>query len=240
MKTQQEGANDNNTVIYFVRHADVHNPQDVLYGRLPRFGLSQLGWTQAQVTASVLAETSVSAFYSSPQLRARQTAEVIRAAHPGVPLHISKLLAEVLTGWQGRLHVQLEEIGFNFYDNPVNLGDENLADVWKRINRFVARTRRLNRGTAVVAVTHGDICHLARGGFRGLPIDISSIRLPHPYPGKGSLTRLTFSADLSATYPISVEYFDPNGHDARWSGSYDHRLASGWVQMELVGAAKRT
>ncbi len=54
-----------NTIIYMVRHTDVHNPGDILYGRLPRFGLGELGWKQAEVTASVLAETAVGAFYSS-------------------------------------------------------------------------------------------------------------------------------------------------------------------------------
>ena len=28
------------TTILFVRHADVHNPEDIVYGRLPRFGLT--------------------------------------------------------------------------------------------------------------------------------------------------------------------------------------------------------
>ena len=217
------------TTIILVRHTDVANPSEILYGRLPRFGLSDLGWQQAEVTASVLAEEPVGIFYSSPQLRARQTVGVLRAAHPDAPLHISRLLAEVLTGWQGRPHAQLEEIGFNFYERPLHPGDERLHDVWARIERFVGRTRRRHAGSTVVAVTHGDICHLGRAGYRGLPIEIGSIRLPHPYPGKGSLTRLTFSDDLTATYPLSVEYYDPNGDDPAWS--------RGWATMEMVGEA---
>jgi broad specificity phosphatase PhoE len=217
------------TTIIFVRHTDVENPSDILYGRLPRYGLSKLGWQQAQVTASVLAEEAVAAFYCSPQLRARQTAGVLRRAHPDAPLHISRLLAEVATGWQGRPHAELEEIGFNFYDNPKHPDDENLAALWGRIERFVRRTRRKEAGTCVVAVTHGDLCHLARAGYRGLPIEISSIRLPHPYPGKGSLTRLTFGDDLTEAYPTSVAYYDPNGDDPA--------LNRGWVEMEIVHSA---
>jgi probable phosphoglycerate mutase len=216
------------TTIYFVRHTDVLNPGDILYGRLPRFGLSDLGWRQAQVTASVLAPEPVQAFYSSPQLRARQTTGVLREAHPDAPLHISRLLAEVVTGWQGRPHAHLEEIAFNFYENRVHPLDESLDDVWMRTRRFATAVRRRYAGQIAVAVTHGDICHLARAGFRGLPIEIASIRLPHPYPGKGSLTRLTFDG-ARETYPMSVEYYDPNGDDQTWS--------RGWVNMEMVGAA---
>jgi broad specificity phosphatase PhoE len=217
------------TTIILVRHTDVQNPHDILYGRLPRYGLSDLGWKQAEVTASVLAEEPVETFYSSPQLRARQTARVLRSAHPDASLHISRLLAEVVTGWQGRPHAELEEIGFNFYDNPLNPTDESLEELWARIQRFVNRARRKHSGSTVVAVTHGDICHLARAGYRGFPIEIGSIRLPHPYPGKGSLTRLTFLGDMAAAYPVSVEYYDPNGDDPTWS--------RGWVEMELKGEA---
>ena len=91
------------------------------------------------------------------------------------------------------------------------------------------RTRRQHPGVQTVAVTHGDVCHLARGGYRGLPIVISSIRVPHPYPGKGSLTRFTFSDDLTATYPLSIEYYDPNGGDPAWN--------KGWIKMDKVGDA---
>lgn len=216
------------STIIFVRHADVHNPGDILYGRLPRFGLSDLGLKQAQVTAGVLAGVPVSAFYTSPMLRARQTTQVIAEKHPGVPIYKTRLLNEVMTGWQGRPHAALEEIGFNFYDNPLHPGDERLDNIWGRIQRFVLRMRRHYAGGIVVAVTHGDVFALARAGFRGLPIEISSIRLPHPYPGKGGLLRLTFG-DLDDTHPFNMEYYDPNSDDQQWS--------SGWVELERTERA---
>jgi broad specificity phosphatase PhoE len=181
------------------------------------------------VTAGVLSEEPVGVFYSSPQLRARQTVAIVRSAHPNVPLHISVLLSEVLTGWQGRPHAALAEIDFNLYDNLLNPEDESLQDLWARIQRFVGLVRRRHEGEQVVTVTHGDICHLARAGYRGLPIEIASIRRPHPYPGHGSLTRITFPDDPGTTYPISVEYYDPNGTDPAWS--------RGWVRLEMARAA---
>ena len=48
------------------RHADVYNPRDVVYGRLPRFGLSKLGWGQAKRPAQFLAPIPVAALYSTP------------------------------------------------------------------------------------------------------------------------------------------------------------------------------
>ena len=218
------------TTVIFVRHADVYNPGDVLYGRLPRFGLSELGRKQASVTADVLAPMPVTAFYTSPMLRARQTTQIIAGKHPGVPVCKTQLLTEVLTGWQGRPHDDLDEIGFNFYDNPLRPEDERLPDVWQRIQRFVQRMRHKYMDGTIIAVTHGDLVALARAGYLGLPIEIGSIRLPHPYPGKGGLLRLEFGCD-EETYPASVEYYDPNGEDPRWS--------TGWVRLRPDYLANR-
>jgi broad specificity phosphatase PhoE len=215
-----------------VRHAQVHNPDDILYGRLPRFRLSDTGRQQAEVTAGILGNEPVVAIYTSPQLRARQTAAAIAGRHSGVAVRRSHLLAEVLTGWQGRRHSELEEINFDFYANPLNHEDEAIADLWHRITRFLRIVRRRHAGASVIAVTHGDIASLARGGLRGLPIEVSSIRRPHPYPGHGSITRLTFGPDLRDTYPVSVDYFDPNGDDLMWS--------RGWVRMEMLGVAAKS
>ncbi len=215
------------TTIIFSRHTDVHNPNDVLYGRLPRFRLSDLGRVQADRTAHVLAEGPIDIFYSSPQLRARQTALILAALHPNAPVRVSKLLAEVFTSWQGKPHSELESIRFDFYAHPLKPEDERIEQIWGRISRFVRGVRSRHGGQTVVAVSHGDLCILVRSGFLGLPIEIGSMRLPQSYPGKGSLTRLTFNSELKETYPISVEYYDPNGADRRWS--------KGWVKLPPEG-----
>jgi probable phosphoglycerate mutase len=220
------------TTLYIVRHTDVHNPDDLFYGRLPRFGLSELGRQQAARTAEVLAGVPVDAFYSSPMLRARQTARFLAARHGDMPVHISRLLIEVYTSWQGRAHVELEPLHFDFYSNPLSETDEKLHEIWDRINRFVRRVRRRHSGQTVVGVTHGDVVFLSKSGFRGMPIAIESIRRRDFYPGKGSLTRLTFGPDLSQPFPASVEYYDPNSDDPQWN--------QGWVTLEPVSAeAKR-
>src|SRR5262249_56679907 len=74
------------TTLYFVRHTEVHNPRDLFYGRLPRFRISARGREQAERVADYLADEPIVAVYTSPLLRARQTAQVIAARHPGVPL----------------------------------------------------------------------------------------------------------------------------------------------------------
>ena len=210
------------TTLLFIRHTDVYNPDDILYGRLPRFHLSDLGLRQAEVTAEVLAEEPITTFYTSPQLRARQTTELLAKPHPEAKVRVSKLLSEVLTSWQGRPHAHLEEHDFNFYGNRLHPSDETLEAVWERTQRFVRLVRKRHAGETIVAVSHGDTLMLVRAGYLRLPIEIGSIRRPNLYAGKGSITRLTFPPDLRKTYPSRVDYYDPNSDDGPWSHGWIH------------------
>lgn len=70
------------TIVHLVRHAEVHNPDRLLYGRLSGFGLSEAGWGMATATARRLASSpgrQVQVVVSSPLQRAQQTASVIAA-----------------------------------------------------------------------------------------------------------------------------------------------------------------
>jgi broad specificity phosphatase PhoE len=68
--------------IHLVRHGEVSNPQGVLYGRLPGYGLSDLGHRMAQAAAADLVARGrpVSAIVVSPLQRTRESAAPIAAA----------------------------------------------------------------------------------------------------------------------------------------------------------------
>ena len=65
------------TDILFIRHAEVMNPDNVFYARLARFKLSEQGLKDAEAAAAALAEEPLAAIYTSPMLRAKQTARII-------------------------------------------------------------------------------------------------------------------------------------------------------------------
>ena len=67
------------TKISLIRHGLVHNPAEVYYGRLPGFGLAELGRAQAAAAGDYLAGAGIVAVYHSPMLRAFQTAEIVRS-----------------------------------------------------------------------------------------------------------------------------------------------------------------
>ena len=69
------------TVVHVLRHGEVHNPGRLLYGRLPGFGLSEVGARQAELVAAHLAEHEVTHVVASPLQRAQETAGPVAARH---------------------------------------------------------------------------------------------------------------------------------------------------------------
>jgi len=90
-------------VVHLVRHGHVHNPEGVLYGRLPEYRLSAAGERMAAATARSLAESGrdIARVISSPLLRAQQTAGAIGAAL-GLPVETDDRLVEAGNLWEGK------------------------------------------------------------------------------------------------------------------------------------------
>jgi len=65
--------------VHLLRHGEVHNPQGVLYGRLPGYRLSAAGEEMAKVAAGWFAGRDITGLYSSPLERARQTVAPLEA-----------------------------------------------------------------------------------------------------------------------------------------------------------------
>lgn len=62
------------TTVHLLRHGEVHNPDKILYGRLPGFVLSDLGNQMAQQVAQSFEGRDIAAVTASPLERAQQTA----------------------------------------------------------------------------------------------------------------------------------------------------------------------
>ncbi len=60
--------------IHLVRHGEVHNPEGVLYGRIPGFHLSELGHRMAEAAAAHLEGRDITRLYASPLQRTQESA----------------------------------------------------------------------------------------------------------------------------------------------------------------------
>lgn len=69
------------TTVHLLRHGEVHNPEGVLYGRLPGYRLSERGQRQALTVAEHLKDHDLVHVVASPLERAQQTANPIADSH---------------------------------------------------------------------------------------------------------------------------------------------------------------
>ncbi|CAM3893538.1 histidine phosphatase family protein [Corynebacterium belfantii] len=92
------------TIVHLVRHGEVHNPERILYGRIPDYHLSSRGRSMAARTAASFSGHDVVALYSSPLERAQETAQPF-AETLGLDVRIDDRLLEAGNQFEG-LHVK--------------------------------------------------------------------------------------------------------------------------------------
>ncbi len=150
--------------IIFLRHGQAkNNTERILAGRTPGIPLTEVGITQAEKAAKFLEEMNISAIYSSPIERAKNTAEIV-GKHNSVDVTIDDRLIELDMGkFTG---VPYDEIFSNhgnvfmkFYRGELEIahnGVETFADVKKRVNGMVDHVLENHPNENVVLVTHMD------------------------------------------------------------------------------------
>lgn len=199
--------------IDLVRHGEVHNPRKILYGRLPRFRLNANGRRQAQAAGHRLNGYPIDALFSSPMLRARQTAMEILPHFDHLTLRISTLLNEVYTCYEGRPGAEIDARQGDVYTGA-EACFEQPKDIVERTRKFVARMRRQHAGGRVAAVTHGDVITFMVLWAKGYDLTPrNKTRLlhagyPETYPAHASITTLTYNTTDPEEKP-AVGYTQP-------------------------------
>ncbi|CAN5128885.1 histidine phosphatase family protein [soil metagenome] len=83
------------TRVHVMRNGEVHNPEQVLYGRLPDYHLSDRGRAQAVAVADWLAHNDITYVVASPLERAQETAAATATRH-GLEIHTD---ADLIESW---------------------------------------------------------------------------------------------------------------------------------------------
>jgi len=201
--------------LYLIRHGEVHNPEKILYGRMPNFGLSVTGREQAAAAGRALAEVPLDAFFASPMQRAQETAAIITEAHPqDLTIQTDERLNEVYTPYDGTPFAELEPTMIDIYhgnEEPY----EQPRHVRRRLLNYLAEMRAKFPGGTIACVTHGDIVvslfMYAKsqdendiGRSRHEPGNwgrLSALGLPEQYPATASISRLVFTTNDSDEIP---------------------------------------
>lgn len=158
--------------IHLVRHGEsTWNRERRLQGQTHAVPLTGLGRRQAQAAAQALAERTSGrvGLWSSDQVRARETADVI-ARRLGCPVVETAALREQSLGaLEGRLVSELvaEPTPPGAHVSEVRWGGgESIADVHRRVGAFLATVRH-TAFDHVVLVTHGDTLRVALAWLDG-------------------------------------------------------------------------
>lgn len=196
------------TVVYLMRHGEVHNPDRILYGRLPGFVLSDLGHRMADMVAEHLASRDITHVVASPLERAQQTATPVAASHD-LDIHTdervieaaNKLEGQPVAGGQGMFRLSNLPLLYNPFRPSWG---EPYTQIRDRMLPAIEDARDAARGHGAVIVSHQLPIWTARQALEGN-------RLWHDPRNRectlASLTTLVYSGDDL----VSVAYSEPAG-----------------------------
>jgi broad specificity phosphatase PhoE len=199
------------TTVHLLRHGEVRNPDRVLYGRLPGFGLSDLGKAQAALAAEYLATRPIGYIASSPLERAQQTAQPI-ADLTGLVVHQDERLIEAANRLEGRtvaggkgLFTDLSN--WKYFTNPLRPSwGEPYVDISARVLAAVHTARDAARaigdGAEAVCVSHQLPIVIARRAAEGQHLFHDPRRRNCSL---ASVTSFTFEGDVI----VEIGYIEP-------------------------------
>ena len=142
------------TVVHLVRHGEVHNPDKVLYGRLPGFRLSELGEQMAVQAAKALAGRDITVVRSSPLERARQTAQPLADVF-GLEPGVDERLIESENVFEGTTGGWRDPGNWRYLTNPFRPSwGEPYRQVAERMLAAAADARDAARGHEAALVSH--------------------------------------------------------------------------------------
>lgn len=88
------------TLVHLLRHGKVHNPGNILYGRLPGYRLAASGRAMADGVARRLDGSDIAYLAASSLQRAQETAAPL-AALTGLPVHTDDRIIEAANDFEG-------------------------------------------------------------------------------------------------------------------------------------------
>lgn len=155
--------------LLLVRHAEPVAPGIAGYEENER-PLSQAGRTQSLRLAERLAGAGITAIYSSPYPRARQTVEPL-AERLRLPVAIVPDLRERLLG-TGPLPAWLDHVERSWADFSYEVeGGESAAEAQARVWRVLEPLVERHRSQVAVVASHGNLIALALHRLAGSSVD---------------------------------------------------------------------
>ncbi len=160
LSTLKAKTKTNGNTFLFIRHGEAESNAQNIATSDPdsKYGLTEKGKKQSEEIVKQLLEKKVSAVYSSPFLRTKQTANIIADV-----LSISKVIEDErimeynfgdFSGKPFAEYLAYEAKHMDAYDTAI-LGGESYLDAKKRFGDFIYDIDTKHKGETIAVVTHG-------------------------------------------------------------------------------------
>lgn len=165
------------TTFLLIRHATNDTVGKSIPGRTAGVHLNEEGKAQAAALAVRLSRVPMTAIYSSPLERARETAEPM-ARQFNLEVQFSEGINELQFGaWMGR---ELEQLApepkwqqFNAFRSGTRIpGGELMLEAQARIVAELERLREQHPNETIAIVSHGDLIKAAIAHYAGIHLDL--------------------------------------------------------------------
>jgi probable phosphomutase (TIGR03848 family) len=180
--------------LLLIRHATNDWVGERLAGWTPDVHLNEAGRAQAEALAKRLADTPLTALYSSPLERTLETARPLAEAQ-GLTIRVCEALGEIRCGeWTGKSLKELKDDKLwpivQVYPGGARFpGGESLREVQTRMVIELDAIRDAHPGQTVAVISHSDPIKLAAAHYAGLSLDLFQRLTISP----ASVTAFTFT-----------------------------------------------
>jgi len=140
-----------------IRHAEVENPDHVVYARSQGFPLAGRGREAARLLGEALRATPIVAVWASPLDRAVATARELAAPH-GIKVQVDDRLIEWggLIPWQGRpwAEAMRDPDLLAMYANPASSPEDPLDEAGRRVLAWAEEATAVHAEGVALGVSH--------------------------------------------------------------------------------------
>ncbi|HRL49338.1 MAG TPA: histidine phosphatase family protein [Propioniciclava sp.] len=211
------------TIVHVCRHGQVDNPDHILYGRLPGYGLSALGHAMAERLGEHFADAPLVQLRVSPLQRAKETLAPIAAAHPDLEIIEDARLIETANILEGQSFGRFNQrllLPRNLWHlrNPLRPSwGEPYPQIAQRMRAAIAdAAASVPQGSQVLIVSHQLPIYIARLDAEGRSFvhnpatrdcRLASVTAFHVIDGR--VAGVEYSEPAADLYPAKKKIFRP-------------------------------
>ena len=211
------------TIVHVCRHGQVQNPDHILYGRLPGYGLSELGQAMASRLGEHFADVPLDHLRVSPLQRAKETLAPIAANHPDLPIVEDTRVIEAANAFEGRNFGRFNQklllpTNWWHFRNPLRPSwGEPYRDIAVRMRAAIAdMAASVPQGGQALVVAHQLPIYIARLGAEGRSFvhnpanrecRLASVTSFHILDGR--VVKVSYTEPCAVLYPANTKIFRP-------------------------------